>query len=87
MYEKRKQSLCVWRVQVSSEVMSNEAGEVGRARSCRVLWAPVRVFVILLKTMGGGLLRCRNGVGDARYSWLPPQLVSSGNFGPPDFDI
>lgn len=34
---RNKQSLCVWRV--SSEVLSYEAGKVGRAGSCRALWA------------------------------------------------
>ena len=46
-YMRNKQSLCVWRVEVSSEVLSYEAGEVGRAG-----WTLGRVFVIFLEAMG-----------------------------------
>lgn len=51
IYEEHKQSLCVWRVETNSEAVSNEAGAVGRVKSCRGL-APVRVFINLLKAMG-----------------------------------
>lgn len=39
-------------VERNSEVVSIEAGEVGRAKSCKALWAPVRVFITLLKAKG-----------------------------------
>ena len=52
IYEEHKQSLCVWRVEMNSEAASSEAGAVGRVKSCRVLWAPVRVSIILLKAVG-----------------------------------
>lgn len=50
MYEEHKQSLCL--EGGSGEVGSNEAGGVGRARSCRALYTPIRVSVIFLEAMG-----------------------------------
>lgn len=33
----------------NSEVVSNEAGEVGRSKSSKALWGPSKGFITLLK--------------------------------------
>lgn len=40
----------VWRTEVNGEVVSNESGEVGRAKACRPC-GPSKVLVILSKAM------------------------------------